>query len=214
MPDCGVHYLWFAFVCFLIRSHPPPPSYQVKARPPGGCEGRVRRIKTPAVPAPRRTVQSGRAACRATRGVMRAVPRTGNNRIVCLRPEQSGCPGGGGGGGGYAAAVGTRPLISPLPLMSSNTPKHRKGGSKGGTAERIPPERRDGRPGHREPSNAGPTVAHRPHCLGPRPDDGGPDEPRRAISRSCPSGRCPAPSRALSMDWNTIVHCRRAESMF
>ena len=26
MPDCGVHYLWFAFVCFLIRSHPPPPS--------------------------------------------------------------------------------------------------------------------------------------------------------------------------------------------
>ena len=22
MPDCGVHYLWFAFVCFLIRSHP------------------------------------------------------------------------------------------------------------------------------------------------------------------------------------------------
>ena len=23
MPDCGVHYLWFAFVCFLIRSPPP-----------------------------------------------------------------------------------------------------------------------------------------------------------------------------------------------
>ena len=23
MPDCGGHYLWFAFVCFLIRSHPP-----------------------------------------------------------------------------------------------------------------------------------------------------------------------------------------------
>ena len=23
MPGCGVHYLWFAFVCFLIRSHPP-----------------------------------------------------------------------------------------------------------------------------------------------------------------------------------------------
>ena len=23
MPDSGVHYLWFAFVCFLIRSHPP-----------------------------------------------------------------------------------------------------------------------------------------------------------------------------------------------
>ena len=22
-PCCGVHYLWFAFVCFLIRSHPP-----------------------------------------------------------------------------------------------------------------------------------------------------------------------------------------------
>ena len=21
--DCGVHYLWFAFVCFLIGSHPP-----------------------------------------------------------------------------------------------------------------------------------------------------------------------------------------------
>ena len=26
MPDCGVHYLWFAFVCFLIRSPPPPGS--------------------------------------------------------------------------------------------------------------------------------------------------------------------------------------------
>ena len=26
MPDCGVHYLWFAFVCFLIRSPPPPPN--------------------------------------------------------------------------------------------------------------------------------------------------------------------------------------------
>ena len=25
MPDCGVHYLWFAFVCFSIRSHTPPP---------------------------------------------------------------------------------------------------------------------------------------------------------------------------------------------
>ena len=25
MPDCGVHYLWFAFVCFVIRSPPPPP---------------------------------------------------------------------------------------------------------------------------------------------------------------------------------------------
>ena len=22
VPDCGVHYLWFAFVCFLIRSPP------------------------------------------------------------------------------------------------------------------------------------------------------------------------------------------------
>ena len=38
MPDCGVHYLWFAFVCFLIRSPPPPrlcltPS-QTSAAPP------------------------------------------------------------------------------------------------------------------------------------------------------------------------------------
>ena len=24
--DYGVHYLWFAFVCFLIRSYPPPPN--------------------------------------------------------------------------------------------------------------------------------------------------------------------------------------------
>ena len=24
MPDCGVHCLWFALVCFLIRSSPPP----------------------------------------------------------------------------------------------------------------------------------------------------------------------------------------------
>ena len=33
MPDCGVHYLWFAFVCFLIRSHPPMPC--PNALPPG-----------------------------------------------------------------------------------------------------------------------------------------------------------------------------------
>ena len=31
MPDCGVHYLWFAFVCFLIRS--PPPSPWLKDKP-------------------------------------------------------------------------------------------------------------------------------------------------------------------------------------
>ena len=30
MPDCGVHYLWFAFVCFLIRSPPPPPRKQTR----------------------------------------------------------------------------------------------------------------------------------------------------------------------------------------
>ena len=38
MPDCGVHYLWFAFVCFLIRSHPPktqpPPPFLVALLPP------------------------------------------------------------------------------------------------------------------------------------------------------------------------------------
>ena len=25
VPQCGVHYLWFAFVCFLMRSHRPQP---------------------------------------------------------------------------------------------------------------------------------------------------------------------------------------------
>ena len=25
MPDCGVHCLWFALGCFVIRSPPPPP---------------------------------------------------------------------------------------------------------------------------------------------------------------------------------------------
>ena len=24
MPDCAVHYLWLAFVCFLNSVHPPP----------------------------------------------------------------------------------------------------------------------------------------------------------------------------------------------
>ena len=33
MPDCGVHYLWFAFVCFLIRSHPPGANTQACFRP-------------------------------------------------------------------------------------------------------------------------------------------------------------------------------------
>ena len=32
MPDCGVHYLWFAFVCFLIRSRPPPLFQQSQPR--------------------------------------------------------------------------------------------------------------------------------------------------------------------------------------
>ena len=30
MPDCGVHYLWFAFVCFLMRS--PPPRHATRRR--------------------------------------------------------------------------------------------------------------------------------------------------------------------------------------
>ena len=35
MPDCGVHCLWFAFVCFLIRSHTPPAPCPVSPHPPG-----------------------------------------------------------------------------------------------------------------------------------------------------------------------------------
>ena len=42
-PDCGVHYLWFAFVCFLIRSHPPqrtaPPSHRAQKVSWGGGPG-------------------------------------------------------------------------------------------------------------------------------------------------------------------------------
>ena len=37
MPDCGVHYLWFAFVCFLIRS-PPPPLPHLLCRPPSQAD--------------------------------------------------------------------------------------------------------------------------------------------------------------------------------
>ena len=36
MPDLGVHYLWFAFVCFLIRSPPPPPPAQSAQEISGG----------------------------------------------------------------------------------------------------------------------------------------------------------------------------------
>ena len=32
MLDCGVHYLWFAFVCFLIRPPPPPLKGQLQLR--------------------------------------------------------------------------------------------------------------------------------------------------------------------------------------
>ena len=42
MPDCGVHYLWFAFVCFLIRSHPPYPGTPFW----GGRGGGVGGVKT------------------------------------------------------------------------------------------------------------------------------------------------------------------------
>ena len=33
VPDCRVHYLWFAFVCFLIRSPPPWTFKKKKPRP-------------------------------------------------------------------------------------------------------------------------------------------------------------------------------------
>ena len=50
MPDCGVHYLWFAFVCFLIRSHPPspppPPTRGCTVR----CERAVRKVGCSAPP--------------------------------------------------------------------------------------------------------------------------------------------------------------------
>ena len=39
MPDCGVHYLWFAFVCFLIRSHPPHPLTTTDAMPWRAVQG-------------------------------------------------------------------------------------------------------------------------------------------------------------------------------
>ena len=44
MPDCGVHYLWFAFVCFLIRSHPPhprPQAYHFALQSPDGSLLRI-----------------------------------------------------------------------------------------------------------------------------------------------------------------------------
>ena len=37
MPDCGVHYLWFAFVCFLIRSHPPKSTIEICAHRNAQC---------------------------------------------------------------------------------------------------------------------------------------------------------------------------------
>ena len=46
MPDCGVHYLWFAFVCFLIRS-PPPPPHGIAPRAPPPPFSRTRRLQTP-----------------------------------------------------------------------------------------------------------------------------------------------------------------------
>ena len=35
MPYCGVHYLWFAFVCFFMRSrpHPPTPARKINSLP-------------------------------------------------------------------------------------------------------------------------------------------------------------------------------------
>ena len=38
MPDCGVHYLWFAFVCFFIRSHTPWGGFGTRHRGGGGCK--------------------------------------------------------------------------------------------------------------------------------------------------------------------------------
>ena len=55
MPDCGVHYLWFAFVCFLITSPPPRPGDS--SRPPWSHQspcGGGSSPRAPAAPLPPR----------------------------------------------------------------------------------------------------------------------------------------------------------------
>ena len=59
---CGVHYLWFAFVCFLIRSHPPPPGavpgQQGRFLPPSAPQKRAQRVGGKRIGQPRHPMQT------------------------------------------------------------------------------------------------------------------------------------------------------------
>ena len=196
MPDCGVHYLWFAFVCFLIRSPPPPPppsrrttrghAHGSRIRgspvrfpamgPPGGR--RVMGTLDRGAPSPARFVGSSREGA----------PQRGRLQRHGCAPS---CPEGRGCGGR------TPPRLSPPPPPPRPPRSHPlrisgAGGGAVGQGARLPlgarPVRCTGaRPAHARQS--GPARAVR-RQVGPRPlMPGGTDGPCRAGGRGGEGGR-------------------------
>ena len=127
MPDCGVHYLWFAFVCFLIRSPPPPPPQPIppahrplhrSSRTSPGAAGRCRTSAArpcrtsaacPASSSSRRTRATPRPSARSCPGstwpTHRRAPRAPSPPNRYARPK-AGQGEGPGGPPGTAQAAG------------------------------------------------------------------------------------------------------------
>ena len=74
MPDCGVHYLWFAFVCFLIRSPPPQCKYEI---PEDGAAG----VGVDGLPLGQLLLNT------VTRGERRTCSASGAQEEPCTRPQ-------------------------------------------------------------------------------------------------------------------------------
>ena len=96
MPDCGGHCLWFALVCFLMRSRPPPNTALYAAAPEtnGPCPAGSEPHRPAAGPQPC-GANRGPAACAHGRGL--AFDRHERRTQWSPKSQQTGRRGGGGG---------------------------------------------------------------------------------------------------------------------
>ena len=150
MPDCGVHYLWFAFVCFLIRSHTPPAS-PVHGSPEkwGGGSGKEAPTNPPPPPPERKRFFIHRCPPGpVSRPAARRRPRPRE-----IPPCLCACPGAGGGGGG----------LLPGPAPPSPPPGTRAAGAAGGGGGR------GWGAGHTSAPPLSPSVRCRWGCVRPVP---------------------------------------------
>ena len=92
MPDCGVHYLWFAFVCFLIGSHPPThivlPSFSFQGvAPPPPQHSFTHKTAPEPPPSPHtRTGSIGNSALPSTDS-LQSIGTPSQSTTKCFNPE-------------------------------------------------------------------------------------------------------------------------------